>query len=98
MILFLATSDVTSTRSGQPNKPMQPEDFQRIETELQEHLSREKQQKQEDRLRRESWGLKDHNEDAYADLLSMQSFIGKSLVSRLRRLFLLLFFQTMTWA
>ncbi|XP_071797968.1 autophagy-related protein 2 homolog A-like isoform X2 [Asterias amurensis] len=72
-----ATSDVTSTRSGQPNKPMQPEDFQRIETELQEHLSREKQQKQEDRLRRESWGLKDHNEDAYADLLSMQSFIDE---------------------
>ncbi|XP_038074084.1 autophagy-related protein 2 homolog A-like [Patiria miniata] len=70
-----ATSDVTSTRGSQPNKLMQPEDYQRIESELQEQLIRERQQRQEDRLRRESWGLKEEEEQEGLDMFTMQSFM-----------------------
>ncbi|XP_022099406.1 autophagy-related protein 2 homolog B-like isoform X2 [Acanthaster planci] len=68
--------DVTSTRGSQPNKPMQPEDFQRIESELQEQLSRDRLQRQEERLRRESWGLKeDEEEQGCGDMFTMQSLM-----------------------
>ena len=56
-----ATSDTASVRGKQPNKPMKAEDYQRIESDLQERFLQ--QQKQEDILRRQSWGLHGDEDD-----------------------------------
>ena len=58
---YAATSDTASVRGKQPNKPMKAEDYQRIESDLQERFLQ--QQRQEDILRRQSWGLHGDEED-----------------------------------
>ena len=60
-LTFSATSDTASVRGKQPNKPMKAEDYQRIESDLQERFLQ--QQKQEDILRRQSWGLHGDEDD-----------------------------------
>ncbi|XP_071501504.1 autophagy-related protein 2 homolog B-like [Diadema antillarum] len=74
-----ATSDVATVRGRQPNKVMQAEDYKRIETDLQEHHLSEHHLRQEDRLRKESWGLRgvgEEDDDDDADLAFHPSLDG----------------------